>query len=191
MKNQSGATHRRVMSTAFPGARCNPIAPVRTFMGGGITQMKKNSFLLISLLLLSSAWAMGQNGQYRNDQGPASGRHVTVEGCLSEASGNFMLTDQSGTTYQLTGNTYRLKNQVGHTVRVKGFSTLASTVSQTPGSMSEGAADAQTDQAQSDAQMQQAQPTQQAEVTLSVSTFKHVSSSCGATSGSTSGSGSY
>ncbi len=133
--------------------------------------MKKNPFLLVSILLLSAAWAMAQNGADRNDQ--TSGGHVTVEGCLSEAGGNFTLTSQSGMSYQLTGNTDRLQDHVGQTIRVKGFGTPeAGAASQAPNSMSEGA-----DAADANAQAQQAQPM------LSVRSFKRVSSNCGASGG--------
>ena len=128
--------------------------------------MKKHSFLLISILLLSAAWAVAQNGP-AND---ASGARVTVEGCLSEAGGNFLLTSQSGVSYQLTGNTDRLKDHIGQTIRVKGFSTPeAGAASEAPNSMSEGA-DANA-------------PAQQGPSMLSVRSFKHVSSSCGKTGG--------
>ncbi|MGC2209343.1 MAG: DUF5818 domain-containing protein [Candidatus Korobacteraceae bacterium] len=133
--------------------------------------MKKNTFLLVSILLLSAAWTMAQNGADRNDQ--TSGGHVTVEGCLSEAGGNFMLTSQSGMSYQLTGNTDRLQDHVGQTIRVKGFGTSEAGVA--PSSMSEGA-----DAADANAPAQQAPPM------LSVSSFKRVSSNCG-----TSGGGGY
>lgn len=123
--------------------------------------MKKNTFLLASILLLSAAWAMAQNGQYST-----SGGRMTVEGCLSEAGGNFMLTSRSGVSYQLTGDTDRLKDHVGQTLRVKGFSTPeAGAASEAPNSMSEGA--------DADAQAQQGPPM------LSVRSFKHVSSNCG------------
>jgi hypothetical protein len=139
--------------------------------------MKKNTFLLVSILLLSAAWAMAQNGADRNDQ--TSGGHVTVEGCLSEAGGNFTLTSQSGMSYQLTGNTDRLQDHVGQTIRVKGFSTPEAGAA--PNSMSEGQApDSMSEGADANAQAQQAQPM------LSVRSFKRVSSNCG-TSGTSGG----
>lgn len=126
---------------------------------------EKNTFLLVSVLLLSAVWAMAQNGPYRNDQGAASGRHVTVEGCLSQAGDDFTLTDQSGIVYRLTGSTEGLESHVGQTLRVRGLNIPGgSSVSQAPDSMSENAAPG-------------APAAEQAQ-TLSVTRFKRVSANC-------------
>jgi hypothetical protein len=44
----------------------------------------------------------------------------SIEGCLSGSAGNFTLTDQSGKTYQLAGDTSKLSDHVGHEVRITG-----------------------------------------------------------------------
>lgn len=44
----------------------------------------------------------------------------TIEGCLSGSAGSFTLTDQSGKTYQLAGDTSKLSDHVGHQVRITG-----------------------------------------------------------------------
>lgn len=44
----------------------------------------------------------------------------TIEGCLAGSSGNFTLTDSSGKTYQLAGDTAKLSEHVGHTLRISG-----------------------------------------------------------------------
>jgi uncharacterized protein DUF5818 len=44
----------------------------------------------------------------------------SVEGCLQGSNGNFTLTDNSGTTYTLAGDTSKLTEHVGHEVRIKG-----------------------------------------------------------------------
>jgi len=49
-----------------------------------------------------------------------------VEGCLQGSDGNFTLTDSSGTTYQLAGDTSKLTEHVGHEVRIKGSTSGAS-----------------------------------------------------------------
>ncbi len=45
---------------------------------------------------------------------------MTVEGCLSGSSGSYTLTDKQGNTYQLTGDTAKLSDHVGHEVKVMG-----------------------------------------------------------------------
>ena len=52
---------------------------------------------------------------------------MTVEGCLSGSAGNYTLTDKNGTTYQLTGDTAKLSDHVGHEVKVTGMSASGST----------------------------------------------------------------
>ena len=50
----------------------------------------------------------------------------SIEGCLSGSSGNWTLTDQSGKTWQLAGDTSKLSDHVGHQVRLTGDSGSAS-----------------------------------------------------------------
>src|ERR1700681_536383 len=107
----------------------------------------KRIILLSSILLLSAVCAVAQ---YESQQPSASSQSssdaskTTIEGCLAGSVGNYSLTDKSGTTYQLTGDTAKLQAHVGHTVQVTGTPNASSgsaTGSQS-GSMS-GPADAQ------------------------------------------------
>jgi uncharacterized protein DUF5818 len=67
----------------------------------------------------------------------ASGQ-TSVEGCLQGSGGNFTLTVNSGTTYQLEGDTSKLSEHVGHEVRITGSTSgSASTAGTTSGSSSE------------------------------------------------------
>ena len=50
----------------------------------------------------------------------------SIEGCLNGSAGNWTLTDQSGKTYQLAGDTSKLSDQVGHQVRIMGTDNSAS-----------------------------------------------------------------
>jgi hypothetical protein len=114
----------------------------------------KKIFLLSSILLLSAVWAVAQydNQSSGESKTSADSSATTVEGCLSGASGSYTLTDKSGATYQLTGDTAKLDKHVGHTIQVTG-SAMASSA----GSMSESADKQQT---------------------FNVASFKHISASC-------------
>jgi hypothetical protein len=120
----------------------------------------------LAVLLLGATWAMAQTDQNQatpsdqaatqGDMSPtSSGGNVTVQGCLSGSDGNYMLTDKNGTTYQLTGDTAKLNDHIGHEVKVTG-STSASAMSPSDGGTDTGAS----------------------KQTLQVSSFKHVSKTC-------------
>jgi hypothetical protein len=110
--------------------------------------MRKLS-LVAAILLLSSAWVLAQSGTSpSSDQNPSSTSPSqtspsstspsaqqpaqqpdtssssaganTVEGCVGGSAGNFTLTDASGKTYQLSGDTSKLADHVGHQVRITG-----------------------------------------------------------------------
>ena len=130
-------------------------------------------FLLVSVLLLGACWAVAQDSSSQTNPGSSrsesasSGQtgstnangQVTVEGCLSGSSGNYTLSDKNGNTYQLTGDTAKLSEHVGHEVKVTGTTSSAST---TGGGATAGA----TGQAGANAQ------------TLEVSSMKHISKTC-------------
>lgn len=122
-------------------------------------------FLLLSVLLLGLSWAIAQDSSTSPSQGsasgsaqPASAGQMTVEGCLSGSSGNFTLTDKNGTSYQLTGDTAKLSEHVGHEVKITGTSGSAGTGAS--GSTEPSASGAGAGQ------------------TLQVSSIKHVSKTC-------------
>src|SRR5689334_834511 len=56
----------------------------------------------------------------------SSNSSTSIEGCLSGSAGNFTLTDQSGKTYQLAGDTSKLSDHVGHQVRLMGSDNSSS-----------------------------------------------------------------
>lgn len=115
-------------------------------------------FLLISVLLLGLSWAVAQDttsgSQGSTSSRAGAGGQVTVEGCLSGSSGNFTLTDKNGTAYQLTGDSTKLSEHVGHEVKITGTSASAdASGSQTSASGSAGQ-------------------------TLQVTSMKHISKTC-------------
>jgi hypothetical protein len=122
--------------------------------------------LLLTVLLLGSSWAVAQNEQSptppnrtTNGEQPATptnaGGDMTVQGCLSGSAGNYMLTDQNGTMYQLAGDTAKLSEHVGHEIKVTGStSSTATGGGNTSGTM------------------------ESSKQTLQVSSFQHISKTC-------------
>jgi Protein of unknown function (DUF5818) len=106
--------------------------------------------LLFGVLLLGVSWAAAQTSPSQGTSGNTG--QETVKGCLSSSGGNYMLTDKTGKTFQLTGDTSKLSDHVGHEIKVTG---------------TEGSAPASSNGA-----MSEANPT------LEVSTFKHISKTC-------------
>ncbi len=130
----------------------------------------RHVLLLISVLLLGLTWAVAQStsspsssssspsSSGQMSQSSASGES-TVEGCLSGSSGSYTLTDKNGTAYQLTGDTAKLSEHVGHEVKITG----------TTGSGASASGSAGAPSAAGSAGSQQ---------TLQVSSVKHVSKTC-------------
>jgi len=83
-------------------------------------------------LLIAVAWLQAQN-QYPRTGSTQTGTEATgqtaVEGCLQSANGNFTLTDKSGTTYNLQGDTSKLTEHVGHEVQITGSTSGSSSAS--------------------------------------------------------------
>lgn len=126
--------------------------------------------LLLSVLLLGACWAVAQDSTSQtssnsSETSASSGQTssatasgaTTVQGCLSGSSGNFTLTDKNGNAYQLTGDTAKLSEHVGHEVKVTGTSSSASTASGTASATAGAAGNSQT---------------------LEVSSIKHISKTC-------------
>jgi Protein of unknown function (DUF5818) len=131
-------------------------------------------FLLVSVLLLGLSWALAQDttqgstspstgtSPANSGQNSSAASQKTVTGCLSGSSGNFTLTDKHGTSYQLTGDTAKLSDHVGHEVKITG----------TPSSSATGGSAASGTTAGGGAQQ-----------TLEVTSVKHVSKTCQAGAG--------
>jgi hypothetical protein len=120
----------------------------------------KKILLLSSILLLSAVWAVAQYDSQSSGESSSASK-TTIEGCLSGSAGSFTLTDNSGTLYQLTGDTAKLDKHVGHTIQVTGMATTSSasnTNSQNAAGSMSGSADTQQ--------------------TFNVTSFKHVSAKC-------------
>lgn len=92
--------------------------------------------ILIAVLLFSACWLVAQSdpSQTKSSSGAGAGSETTVQGCLGGSEGNYTLTDKSGTSYQLAGDTAKLKEHVGHEVKVTGTASAASAASSQSGS---------------------------------------------------------
>jgi Protein of unknown function (DUF5818) len=117
--------------------------------------------LMLSVLLLGASWATAQydSNQTSQQKSSSAGSEMTVQGCLSASAGSYTLTDKNGTSYQLTGDSAKLSEHVGHEIKVTG-----SAASPSP---STGSAKGSMGQTSSS--------TQQA---IEVSSFKHISKTC-------------
>lgn len=94
--------------------------------------------LALLILLLGVSWAVAQDQSSPSQSSPtqsdsgqmkSGGSQTTVEGCLSGSNGNYTLTDNKGNSYQLTGDTSKLSDHVGHTVKITGMTSGSSAAS--------------------------------------------------------------
>ena len=99
--------------------------------------------LLTLVLVMSALWLQAQEGDPGRDVWvPTNTYPPTVTGCLRNSSIRYSVVGQDGTVYNLTGDTGKLRNYIGHEVEVTGkptvrsFSTtekdIASTVEEIP-----------------------------------------------------------
>src|SRR5215469_1898828 len=131
--------------------------------------------LLLGLtLLLSAAWVLaqdssqsmpGSSGSSGQSKSSSSGS-TSVEGCLGGSSGSYTLTDKSGTTYQLSGDTSKLAEHVGHEVQITGSTSGSAGSSTSSGAGTSAGAGAPTSGAAAGGQM------------LTVEKVKHISKTC-------------
>jgi hypothetical protein len=98
--------------------------------------------LLLSVLLLGVSWAVAQNTPAQTNSKSYSqtttstGSQTSVEGCLSSSDGKYMLTDKNGKMYELTGDTSKLAEHVGHEVKITGTESAAGGAAASGGAMS-------------------------------------------------------
>lgn len=78
----------------------------------------KNLTLSLLLLFVFGIYAVAQDSSDQTTKGPSS--ETAVQGCLSHSGAGYTLTDKSGTAFQLTGDTSKLTEHVGHEVEIRG-----------------------------------------------------------------------
>jgi hypothetical protein len=75
---------------------------------------------LCILLLLSSGWLLAQDNAAKNESAKDSNGQITVTGCVSRSSGDYILMKQN-LSYQLQpGKNMRLKDYLGRRVEITG-----------------------------------------------------------------------
>ena len=97
----------------------------------------------------------------------------SIEGCLNGSAGNWTLTDQSGKTWQLAGDTSKLSDHVGHQVRIMGTDSSSSASSSGSSSPSSSSGSSATGAGSSSSGSQS---------TFTVKNVKMISSTCSTTS---------
>jgi hypothetical protein len=119
--------------------------------------------LLALALLIPAALLQAQDASQTGSSqtGTSASGQTTVQGCLQGSDGNYTLTDKSGTTYQLQGDTKKLSGHVGHEVQITGSSSGTGATSSAMGTQAGG--------------------TQQP--ILTVKSMKHISKTCQSSTG--------
>ena len=119
------------------------------------------TLMLAMALLMSAAWLTAQESSQTGSAqtGGAGTGQTTVQGCLQGSSGSYTLTSDSGTAYQLQGDSAKLSKHVGHEVQITG-STYGTGSSSCAMSANAGASTGGSQQ------------------TLTVSDVKHISKTC-------------
>jgi hypothetical protein len=157
------------------------------------TSMKK-TILLSAALLLGTALAIAQDtpqsgsssqtpATSSSDQASASTSSNTIEGCLTGASGNYMLTDATGVMYQLTGDESAFSPNVNKEVEVTGTASARGSAaeSHTPDSNA-GEASGTSGSANNSAGEASASTSANAKM-LEVTTIRKIADNCSSTIG--------
>jgi Protein of unknown function (DUF5818) len=110
-------------------------------------------FLLFSVLLLCSSWAVAQSYPSQGATGSPAGQQNVI-GCLSGSGGAYTLTTKSGKSYQLTGDIAKLSEHIGHEMKITG--TVSSPSASSTDAMEKTSG----------------------EETIDVTSFKHISKTC-------------
>jgi hypothetical protein len=131
--------------------------------------------LFLSVLLLGVSWAVAQGTPDQSGSSSSSpssssssaqsspssaGGETTVEGCLSGSSGSYTLAAKDGSTYQLTGDTAKLSEHVGHEVKITGTANSAASSPSSGGAASGSSASSGSQKS------------------LQVTSVKHISKTC-------------
>jgi hypothetical protein len=77
---------------------------------------------MLAFVLVLAVWLQSQNPPRTGNPSDHPTEHAnTVQGCLRGSVGNFILTDNLGTMYQVLGNASNLGKHIGHEVQITGI----------------------------------------------------------------------
>lgn len=84
------------------------------------------TILFAVFLMLGASWMMAQTSSAPDQEGSShrtnpQGSEEIVTGCLSQTSGDYMLTRKDGMMYKLNSEASKLSDYVGQEVRVTGM----------------------------------------------------------------------
>jgi len=77
--------------------------------------------ILVTLVLLLCATCLLAQDNMSNSSA------TTIQGCLTAASGHYILTESNGTVHRLNGYANKLKDHVGHEVAITGMEGVKTT----------------------------------------------------------------
>jgi hypothetical protein len=93
--------------------------------------------LMFALLLpLSASGLLAQQGSSAGKTSGNKAGPATLQGCLQLSGGRYTLTEDGGTTHELTGLGSKLSHQIGHQVELTGKPSTKTTNSTTYGGAS-------------------------------------------------------
>jgi len=106
--------------TAWMVAQSTPSSSASPDTSSGAASPSQTSPSQTSPSQTSQSQSAGQSGSMNG------GSETTIRGCLNSSGGGYTLTDASGTTYQLQGDTSKLASHVNNEVEVKGTASGSS-----------------------------------------------------------------
>lgn len=96
----------------------------------------RKTLMLALLLFLSAAWLQAQQGSSAGKTSGSKSGPTTIEGCLQRSGGQYTLTEDNGTTHQLSGADTKLSHHIGHQVELIGKPSTRTTADTSYGAAS-------------------------------------------------------
>jgi len=96
--------------------------------------------LFVFAFLFTAAWTQAQQPSSTGygSRGSSGSAQRTIEGCLQGSDGNYVVTEQSGRSYSLVGDVWKLTPYIGRQVSVSGTTYGAGATDSTIGAEATG-----------------------------------------------------